>query len=113
MLSLFTVGLPLFFAYKETGFSLYIISLIWTTALIAGIIDITQEAYITEQVHYYRSDASNTRNSLVASESIQVTTPSGSTIILKGATRHFPYGKYTGTVTYAKNSRIVISFVPD
>lgn len=80
---------------------------------VSGLIDISQQSYITESVTYYRSSKANTRNGLIASENIQVTFPSGKTLILKGATSDFPYGKSTGTITYAKRSKIAISFTPD
>ena len=80
---------------------------------ITGIMDIKQQSYITEQVIYSRSDPSKTRNNSIASESIQITASDRHTVILKGATRQFPYGEFTGTITYAKRSKIVISFIPD
>ena len=97
----------------------------WTFALLAlmtvyvaiptvqGLLDIKNDSYITAYVAYYRDDASNTRNSLVASDSIQITLNDGSTLILKGARRDLPYGKYAGQVTYAKRSKIIIDFLPD
>ena len=80
---------------------------------IQGLMDIKNDSYITEYVEYYRSDESNTRNSLVASESIQITLNDGNTLILKGAQNDMPYGKYTGYVTYAKRSKIIVNFAPD
>ena len=80
---------------------------------IQAVIDITQKSYITEKVEYYRSDPSNTRNSIIASESVQVTGANGKTLVLIGAGKDFPYGKFTGNVTYAKRSKIIISFVKE
>ena len=80
---------------------------------IQGVMDIKNDSYITEHVEYYRADESNTRNSLVASDSIQITLNDGSTLILKGAQNDLPCGKYTGYVTYAKRSKIIVDFVPD
>lgn len=80
---------------------------------IQGVMDIKNNSFITEYAEYYRSDKSNTRNSLVASDSIQITLSDGSTLILKGARNDLPYGKYTGYVTYAKQSKIIVDFVPD
>ena len=54
-----------------------------------------------------------TRNELIASENIQVTLSDGRTLILKGADSEFPYGKFTGTIIYAKRSKIAIDFIPD
>lgn len=79
---------------------------------IQGLLDIKNDSYVTEFVEYYRSDASNTRNSLVASNSIQITLNDGDTLILKGARNDLPYGKYTGYVTYAKRSKIIVDFIP-
>ena len=78
---------------------------------IQGVIDISHNSYVTETVEYYRSNESNTRNSVIAAQSVQITTSGGKTVILKGATQNFPYGRYTGTVTYSKRSKIIISFV--
>ena len=80
---------------------------------IFGIIDISQQSYISESISYYRDNEENTRNQLIASENIQITFSDGKTLILKGATSNFPYGKFTGRITYAKRSKIVIDFVPD
>ena len=80
---------------------------------ISGIVDISQQSYISETVSYYRSNEDDTRNSLIASESIQITFSDGETLILKGATSDFPRGKFTGTITYAKRSKIAIDFVPN
>lgn len=80
---------------------------------IQGLMDVKNDSYITEYVEYYRSDESNTRNSLVASDSIQITLNDGNTLILKGARNDLPYGKYTGHVTYAERSKIIVDFVPD
>lgn len=80
---------------------------------IQGVMDIKNESYVTEYVEYYRSDESNTRNSLVASDSIQITLGDGSYLILKGARTDLPYGKYKGTVTYSLRSKIIVDFIPD
>lgn len=77
---------------------------------IQGVMDIKNGSYITEYVEYYRSDESNTRNSLVASESIQITLNDGTTLILKGARKDLPYGRHTGYVTYAERSKVIIEF---
>ena len=75
--------------------------------------DIKEEAYVIEHVNYYRSNATTTRNRLIASQNIQITTPDGKTLVLRGATQDFPYGELSGTIIYAKRSKIAISFVPD
>ena len=80
---------------------------------ISGILDISQQSYISEEATYYRSNKEDTRNQLIASENIQITFSDGRTLLLKGATSDFPYGKHYGTVTYAKNSKIIIDFIPD
>ena len=77
---------------------------------IQGVMDIKNNSYITEHVEYYRADESNTRNSLVASESIQITLNDGTTLILKGARKDLPYGRHTGYVTYAERSKVIIEF---
>jgi hypothetical protein len=84
-----------------------------TFPTIQGVIDIIHNSYVTCTAEYYRSDEANTRNSLIATESVQITNHEGKTVILKGATQDFPRGRYTGTVTYAKRSKIIISFVPN
>lgn len=84
-----------------------------TIPTIQGVIDIVHNSYVTCRVEYYRSDEANTRKSLIATETVQITTHEGKTIILKGATQDCPYGGHIGTVTYAKRSRIIISFVSD
>lgn len=80
---------------------------------VQGIMDIQNNSYITEHVEYYRAEESNTRNSLVASDTIQITLSNGSVIFLRGPRNDLPYGKCTGNVTYSKRSKIVIDFVPD
>ena len=80
---------------------------------ISGIWDMSQQSYISEEVTYYRSNKEDTRNQLIASENIQITFSDGRTLLLKGATTDFPYGEHYGTVTYAKNSKIIIDFIPD
>ena len=80
---------------------------------VLGIIDISQQSYITESVAYYRPDRANTRNQVTAALSIQITLSDGQTFTVVGATSRFPYGRYTGTITYAERSKIVIDFVPD
>lgn len=80
---------------------------------ISGILDISQQSYISEEATYYRSNKEDTRNQLIASENIQITFSDGRTLLLKGATSDFPYGEHYGTVTYAKNSKIIIDFIPD
>lgn len=90
-----------------------LVAIFITVPTIQAVIDITQKSYITEKVEYYRSDPSNTRNNIIASESVQVTGANGKTLILIGAGKDFPYGKFTGNVTYAKRSKIIISFVKE
>ena len=80
---------------------------------VSGIVDISQQSYISEPVSYYRSSEDDTRNQLIASENIQITFSNGETLILKGATSDFPYGKFSGMITYAEKSKIVIDFIPD
>lgn len=80
---------------------------------ISGILDISQQSYISEEATYYRSNKEDTRNQLIASENIQITFSDGRTLLLKGATSDFPYGEHYGTVTYAKNSKIIIDFILD
>ena len=80
---------------------------------ISGILDISQQSYISEEATYYRSNKEDTRNQLIASENIQITFSDGQTLVLKGATSDFPYGEYSGIIIYAKNSKIVIDFIPD
>ena len=80
---------------------------------ISGILDISQQSYISEEATYYRSNKEDTRNQLIASENIQITFSDGRTLLLKGATSDFPYGEHYGTVTYAKNSKIIIDFIQD
>ncbi len=80
---------------------------------INGFIDISQDSYITQSVSYYRPSEANTRGSLTASESIQVTLSTGETLTLKCGDTNFPYGRYTGVIVYAQRSKIAISFTPD
>ena len=80
---------------------------------IQGLLDIKNDSYVTEHVEYYRASESNTHNNLAASESVQITLDDESTLILRGAFSNMPRGRYTGTVTYAKRSKIIIDFVPD
>lgn len=80
---------------------------------IQGLLDIKNDSYVTEHVEYYRASESNTHNNLAASESVQITLDDGSYLILRGAFSNMPRGRYTGTVTYAKRSKIIIDFVPD
>ena len=80
---------------------------------VSGLMDICNQSYISESVTYYRLNAAATRNGLIASENIQVTLSDGRTLILKGADSEFPYGKFTGTIIYAKRSKIAIDFIPD
>ncbi|MGM9645270.1 MAG: hypothetical protein ACI3XS_01075 [Eubacteriales bacterium] len=80
---------------------------------VQGLTDISQGSYITEQVQYYRADEANTRNSITASQTVQITTADGKTVILRGADNSFPYGEFSGIVTYAKRSRVIVDFVPD
>ena len=80
---------------------------------VQGLTDISQGSYVTEQVQYYRADEAGTRNSITASQTVQITTSDGKTIILRGADNNFPYGELSGIVTYAKRSRVIVDFVPD
>ena len=117
ILGILFVGFSVVGSVKKYRFWILALFLIFTAYVIIptiqGIIDVSQDSYVTCTVEYYRSDAANTRNSLIAEETVQVTTQEGKTVILKGATGDFLYGRYTGTVTYAKRSKIIISFVPD
>ena len=61
---------------------------------ISGILDISQQSYISEEATYYRSNKEDTRNQLIASENIQITFSDGRTLLLKGATSDFPYGEH-------------------
>ena len=88
-----------------------IVSAYVTVPTIQGAIDISCNSYVTEIVDYYRSGEENTGNSIIAAETVQITNSEGKTVILKGATQNFPYGRYTGTVTYSKTSKIIISFI--
>lgn len=92
---------------------LILVTIYVSVPTVQGILDITQNSYCIEYVEYYRADESNTRNQLLASESIQITTANGQTITLKGAGNDLPYGKLKGVITYAKRSKIVVSFEPD
>lgn len=80
---------------------------------VQGYMDIKNNSYVTEHVEYYRAEKSNTRNSFVAADSIQITLDSGRTVILKGPQNDMPFGKCTGVITYAKRSKITVAFVPD
>lgn len=97
--------------YRWWTFTLLALMTIYVSVpTIQGVMDIKNGSYITEYVEYYRSDESNTRNSLVASESIQITLNDGTTLILKGARKDLPYGRHTGYVTYAERSKVIIEF---
>ena len=101
---------------RHRGWILVLVALVTlyvAVPTIQGVMDMSGDSYITEHVRYYRSDASNTRNKVTASESIQVTLEDGRTLILIGAQSDMPYGRYTGQVTYAERSKVIIDFVPD
>lgn len=117
VLSILFVIFPFVKNIKKYRWWIFLMFLIVTAYValptIQGVMDITHNSYVTETVEYYRSDEADTRNSLIATETIQITTSDGKTVILKGATEAIPHGRYTGTVTYAKRSRIIISFNPN
>ena len=92
---------------------LFLVTVFVSVPTILGLLDVKNDSYVTEHVAYYRADESNTHNNIAASDAIQITFDDGSYLILRGARNSLPYGRYTGTVTYAKRSKIIISFVPD
>ena len=117
LLSVFFVIFSFISRIKKYRWWILVLGLLLTIYIsiptITGIMDIKEEAYVIEHVNYYRSNATTTRNRLIASQNIQITTPDGKTLVLRGATQDFPYGELSGTIIYAKRSKIAISFVPD
>ena len=77
-----------------------------------GIMDISQQSYISETVTYHRSSQKYSNN-FTELEKIEIILSDGQTLILTGATSEFPYGEFVGTITYSERSKVAISFIPD
>lgn len=69
------------------------------------IVDITTEAYVVEEVNYSKHQQKH----IFIEDPVYVTTNDGTTVSLAGG-RSYPYGEYSGVVTYSKHSRIILEF---